>query len=357
MHESSYNRLIGCADVNATDENVYLHLNDVQCLAAEVSDISRGIFGILGSIIHGYVIFSYTFRQYERRLPIETLILICSCYDFFYCFGLVILWIIEGQKRYIFELECPVHFTITTFYQNSLVWVTLLLATNRFFAICRPRYYAYYFSNLRIKIYALCILVGGLIAALGNQANYCFIQANDSLSRASKIFDYISLFIYVAVHLPVIITTIVLYIKIRMKMHKEIHQHEFFNYLSDGALSEDIRNEKSYLIAILISSIITIPLLMADFSLKVLTILYSVDYKLFDPDDDGDIDNNASYTANLVIELLICLLFVINPFIFYAINSDFRLKLKRPVRELKRRMRYGTQMQVAELSTSTQPLN
>ena len=229
--------------------------------------------------------------------------------------------------------------------------VVLLLAANRYFAVCRVRAYDLHFSNHRIKKYAFGIFIASLIAAVANQTNYCFFDLQ--YPTLADIYEYISLFWYVSFNLPMVALTVILYIKIRSRMKRQICMNEYYNAASRGALAEDIQTEKSYLRAVMISTIITVPLLILDFLINLSTIIFSLTPADFFTERYS---NSFIFDGRVLLASLVGLLFVINPFIFYFTNEDFKIKLKRPIREFKKRLSIGPQMRTVDLNTTDQPM-
>ena len=107
--------------------------------------------------------------------------------------------------------------------------------------------------------------------------------------------------------------------------------------------------------AITISTIITVTILIGDFVINFLVSLFSIDPMLFN--SDGKSVDNISFILSAVIASLISMLFVVNPCIFMATNDQFKIKLTRPIRELKKRMRAESQLKIVELNTETQALS
>ena len=66
MYHSGYNKLVGC-DPSYNSSSAIMNLNAHECRLANASQFLSSIFALIGLFIHSYIIFSYNFRQDEKR--------------------------------------------------------------------------------------------------------------------------------------------------------------------------------------------------------------------------------------------------------------------------------------------------
>ena len=125
------------------------------------------------------------------------------------------------------------------------------------------------------------------------------------------------------------------YVKMCFTLREQIRGDEIMNNLySDprdegiGPLDDDLEMERSYFKAIVIFSLVAIPLLCVQFVAQVRSRLNLISSGLTFPDGVDPLD----FTAVTVTLGFFSTLFLLNPVIFYLTNEDFKVKLKRPLR-------------------------
>ena len=345
MYLSGFQNAIGCSDSpNST-------LSRYQCDLMFSLQVISLLLGTFGCLIHFYVFFSYKFRQDERKVPIQTLIMWLSVFDFLYCFGLSIDSIMNLVPLYSGYFACVYENFIFCFWQYSLFMVVLLLALNRYFAICKPREYEYRFSNSKIHIYSLFILILTIFIGIVKLTEFCLFE--HEVVKFMPHYKTIYLIWYILFNGPSIILTFVLYVKIYIKLRTTIAFEEAYNVASLGILTEDIEAEKSYLKSLTVSTVITLPIFTTYFLTNAVGTYQQIetpDLRFF-PFTSSDNEEFLPFFADIFLEILFSLMFVTNPFVFYATSKDFRIKLSRPLRVLEGQMFRKKRLPVVELKT------
>ena len=64
MYHSGFDYAVGCGGENRTDEDAIIEFNYSQCIISRVGEVTLGVFGVVGCIIHSYIIFCYNFRHF-----------------------------------------------------------------------------------------------------------------------------------------------------------------------------------------------------------------------------------------------------------------------------------------------------
>ncbi len=136
MWNSKFFEVLGCVTViETTDENVdalAYDLTPVQCKVIQLSLLYFAVAGVVGCLLHGYIIFCYNF-QVHQRMYTDTLIVNLSI---FFCCCLLMAQFVICQFD-IFEISegpfiCSYYFSILSLEKNSVNLVCLLLAANRY---------------------------------------------------------------------------------------------------------------------------------------------------------------------------------------------------------------------------------
>ena len=150
-----------------------------------------------------------------------------------------------------------------------------MLAFNRYYAICEPKYYGLYFSNQRIYLYSLIFVGFATVAFLFKSTEYLIIKPRNE--EYVLVYQSIGLASYIFINTPAIVIAIIIYGRIQVKMREQICQSEIFNNWSNGALQYELDTERSYLKAITICTFITTCLNVLGF----VTGVYARNLKLF----------------------------------------------------------------------------
>ena len=237
LHESAFDEYIGCAS-NSSEASL-LQLSEAQCFVYQFSITYICIFGSIGALLHVYIVFCYFFRQYESRQPIETLIICLSFYDLFSCLGLVVAFMLSRMKRFSLYLSCPFYFMFVSYYRNSIFFIVLMLAANRYYSICNARRYGIVFSNCRIKIYTFAIFLFGIVEAVVNQLNYCFVDMASFFFVENQTYQVFSFVFYVCIYLPTLVLIVYMYNCIRVKLRTQIKTEERMMQATTGQFFED----------------------------------------------------------------------------------------------------------------------
>ena len=174
-----FTKKLGCSGNLSVRNASKLHLNDTQCSIVIGSLYYYFIFGIIGCTLHSYIIFCYHFKRTEARMPIQTLIMCLSVYDFLCCLFLVASWYISEFTLINKAFSCANYTTFTSIDKHTIYAVVLLLVANRFYSICKPpQQYLYIFSNRRIIIYISAIFICGFSTSFVDQVYNCYFGGN-----------------------------------------------------------------------------------------------------------------------------------------------------------------------------------
>ena len=344
MYYSGYLEHLGCGQTQSDNPS----LTGFQCDVIYSTRISWLIVGFLGCFIHLYVAFCYLYMQYSVRSPIEAIILNLSLFDLFCCVGLFACGLLQLlPMSYNWHLNCIVFSIFRPFYQYGLLLMILMLAANRYYAVCRPVMYDLLFSEQKIKKYSITILAITVIISLIKLTKDCELE--DKLSRL--IFHkYIDISFYCLFMIPISIFVIVLYFRIQIKFRRRLAEDERISFFNGGALDQDITEDRTYLRALSCSLAVNCILLL--FDLVVTTALYWPDFDMF-----TDIQNEEALIVFNTFEISATFLFVINPFIFFTTSKEFRAKLARPIRYFRGAVDKNAQLPVARLNTEPNPMD
>ena len=154
-----------------------------------------------------------------------------SIFDLFCCFGLFSTAFIHLLPPYEKQLNCVVGKIFGPFYQYGLLLMILLLAANRFYAICRPVLYDLFFSEYKIKIYSVTILVICLLISLGQTMTSCIFK-DQFVSFVDHLYKYIALSFYLLFNIPVLVLIITLYLRIQVKFRRRIEEDEQMSFIT-----------------------------------------------------------------------------------------------------------------------------
>ena len=333
----SFPAVIGCSE-NSTD--AFLPLESQGCnLLYDFFSYYKLTFGIIGLLVHAYIIFSYNFRKDEPFIPTQLLILGTAVFDMICCCGLILLFIAEKNPNVSISVSCAVYFAFAAFDENSVYLMILLMSANRYYTICRPvRQYVKTFSTQRVKIYISLIFLFSVTSASLNHVNFCLLAKKLAIESFEDTFRIGTLSFYILFFGSVLIVITITYLKICLTLLEQIRGDEIMNSLcvakgrkKFGPLDDDLEMEKSYLKAIVIFSSVSIPLLLIQFVTQVRSRLGIISSG---PELPDAVDPFNFTTGNVVLGLFSSL-FLLNPLIFYLTNEEFKVKLKRPLRALR----------------------
>ena len=315
-----------------------MNLGNMHCLLYDFFSYYKLTFGVMGVIIHAYIIFSYNFRKYEPFIPTQLLILGIATFDMICCIGLILLFIAERAPNISISVSCTFYFAYAAFYENSVYLMVLLMSANRYYTICRPvRQYVKTFSTRRVKIYIFIVFLFSVTSATLNYYNYCVFARDFGVKNFEDLFRITTLCCYILFFGSVLAAIITAYVKICLTLREQIRGDEVMNnfYTERGSvcfgpLDDDLEMEKSYLKAIIIFSSVSIPLLLIQFVTQVRSRVSIISTGQAFPEGI----NPFNLTASNVVLGLFSFLFLLNPLIFYLTNEEFKVKLKRPIRAL-----------------------
>ena len=349
MWHPSIDTFTGCNNGSAHSEKETFVLSNAECNVVIFADVYLLVVGVLGILMHAYIIFCYNFKKFEPLMETQALIAGLSVFDLIYCFGLVMLKIFETLPQYDARFACMFYFMFVSLNKNSIFLVVLLLTANRYYAICKhPLRYMMLFSKTRICLYFLVIFIYALIVAFSTQFKYCLDadSTDDSIKIENKLNLYISLFGYILIVLPVMALISFCLVKIRAKLKYQIAWNEHINSLTgtQALLTYDILIEKSYLKAITISTLITLPLLILEFLLSVISMISQIS-------KTSERVLAFLFTAEIAMLSVFSFLYILDPIIFYTTNQDFKLKISKPIRLLQYKISKDHKLSDAVLHT------
>ena len=340
MYYSGYMKWKGCDQSQSSSS-----LTEFQCDIIYWIQFGYLVVGFLGCFIHSYVAFSYVYQQIGVRTPIETIILSFSLYDLFCCFGLFSYKFLHFLPVFNWRLNCIIVNIFQPFWIYGLLLMILMLAANRFYAICCPvPLYDLRFSERSVIKYTTSILAfTTLISVTQVMLNNC-IWKNDIITYFASFNKYILISVYVLF----LCLVIYLYVRIQIKFRKRIAEYERISFLAGGALDDDLTEDRTYIRAL--SFALAINLIILLLGGIVTGVSACTDFNVF-----TDLDNHPLIVTLSILHNSAALVFVINPFIFYSTSNEFRMKLARPLSAIRGAVGQENQMPIAKLKTEINP--
>ncbi len=319
----------GCQSAESTHD---LNLSDLhswsspECKMVDFSNSFTVTIGFVGVIMHSYILFCYNYRKFEPLYPTQMLLAGLSVFDLAYCWGLLSLKLFELFPNFLnSHFSCTFYFTFVSFNRHSVYLVVLLLAANRYYAICmRPQLFSVIWSNHRVLLYMLGILLFALIESFINHVKYCLIDCVNLATDTSRFYLRISLLLYIAIFAPLILIIIFLNFQIQVRLKRRIAETMEIDKGS-GLLDYELQFERSYLRAVSVSTLITLPLLLLEFAVSVATRVLELHRA----------NTSLLMSGEALMLTIFSLLYLLNPVVFFTTNEDFKLKMLKPVRKLR----------------------
>ena len=100
----------------------------------------------------------------------------------------------------------------------------------------------------------------------------------------------------------------------------------------DNVFDHELKVERSYFTAISVSAFISLPLLFMQFAFG----LYIKGTLIMRGELLGDFNTDKESVGGIVMLDFFSAMYILNPLIFYFTNEDFKIKINRPIREIRR---------------------
>ena len=317
------------------------------------------ILSLLCLLFHVYIVFSYNFRcDNEEKQPIQNLFVSLSVYEAFsclcYCSQCFIIafacqdsvfWYKNGARYYL------VNFVVSSLDSTSSYLVVLLLAVSRFYSICRIRKYHATFTKSKIVIYFLAIFLItmiGKVAFLLVKSYMCYIKnGSQDQNTCIRSVKFLEIALYLVFVLLITAIIIVIYWRISRVKFREISKKTKLNKVTfklqeaelfdektpitlKNVFDDSIQMETYYITSVNVSVAITTSFFVIH---AILAAYFFQEYRQFLETNDLKIPVHT-YDAYFYGDVVMFPA-LFNPVVFYLVNEDFRVKLKRPIRVLK----------------------
>ena len=320
-------------------------------------------------LFHIYVVASYNFRVDYWKEPVQYLFESLSAYEAFNCllFGITFYLDFENLDISSFHVEetdgrrkWSRIFQLLFFSSTDVIGahlVALLLAINRYFSIVDIRYYGYFFTKWKIRLYFLLIMafnfaVNVVLIVVGLSLNAILSRENKHSDEPDvKVFwtfIWVKRVVKTIFSVVIIMSIACLYSHVQRFKSSDISFKEEMNKISveisndddnestplrlRNIFEESIKMDKLYLKSVNVSVFATVACFLIHDILEWIVFGLSMHFWVCFHDETME---NCFREFRFLYSDPVIFPAVVNPIVFLLNNADFRIKLKRPFRVLK----------------------